>query len=123
MAEPETQSVESLGVNRLSNHKLAVLISLVIGVSLILVSVALGIYNSSGAAQLDLSRPGFSSIQKDVKDERNINSYPSNGTFDKKAFDDFKALFSQRTQAVQGINGFDPSAVANDAFRLTPVTN
>ena len=103
-----------------ARNKLYMLIAGVIGISLLLVSVAMGIYNSSGAAQLDLSGPGFKDVQKGVQEEKDTTSYPSDGAFDQEAFDSFREMYDERVDAINAINGYDPAAVNNDSFNLVP---
>jgi hypothetical protein len=55
---------DAIAMTRWEQHKFFVLIAGVILLSTFLVSVALSLYNSSGAAQLDLSRPGFQEVRK-----------------------------------------------------------
>lgn len=101
-----------------ARNKLYVLIAGVLAITFVLVGVAMGVYNSSGAAQLDLSGPGFKDVQKDVQEEKDTTSYPANGPFDKAAFNDFKKMYDERVNAVKAINGYDPAAVNNDSFNL-----
>lgn len=103
-----------------TKNKLYILISGVTLIALLLVTIAMGIYNSSGAAQLDLSGPGFKDVQKGVQEEKDATSYPSNGAFDKASFESFKKMYDERVHAVNAINGYDPAAVNNDSFNLVP---
>lgn len=103
---------------RLHKNKLYLLICGVIAISLLLVGIAMGVYNSSGAAQLDLSGPGFKDVQRGVQEEKDSVSYPANGEFDKASFDSFKKMYDERVHAINAINGYDPAAVNNDAFNL-----
>lgn len=102
-------------------NKFVLLIAGSIGISLVLVTVAVSVYNSNGAAQLDLSRPGFSSVRdKIIKEDKDRTAYPSSGTFDQKAFDDFDLMYQKYSDAVKAINGYDSAAVNNDAINIVP---
>lgn len=102
-------------------NKFVLLIAGSIGISLVLVTVAVSVYNSNGAAQLDLSRPGFSSVRdKIIKEDKDRAAYPSSGTFDQKAFDDFDLMYQKYSDAVKAINGYDSAAVNNDAINIVP---
>lgn len=92
-------------------HRFFALIVGVILVSFLLVLIALSLYNSSGAAQVDLSRPGYQSIQKEASRGAIEDSFPSSGKLDKKAFDDFNASYSKYAKRVVGIDSFDPKAL------------
>lgn len=99
--------------------KLFFMIAGVVAVAVVLVAIAMVLYNNSGAAQLDLSGPGFSGVQNKVKNERNVASFPADGAFDAKAFEDFQKSYDERAANVKAINGFDAEAVNNDAFNIT----
>lgn len=102
-------------------NKFTALIAGVVVVSLTLVAIAINIYNSDGAAQLDMSRPGYSSVRsKVIKEDEDRVAYPSTGAFDQKSFDDFEKRYKKYADAVHAINGFDPSAVDNDSINLIP---
>lgn len=107
-------------LSKWQHSKLYVLLVGVIFVSLILVTVAMNIYNSSGASQIDMSRPGFSSVQKAVKDDNNTTSFPASGQFDQQSFKDFYKMYDERVKALQSINAYNPAAVQDDAYNLLP---
>lgn len=106
-----------------SHNRIYALIVGVVGIALILVSVAMSIYNSSGASQIDMSRPGFSSVQKEVKEDKNTENFPASGQFDEKAFKDFYKLYDERLKAIESINAYDPAATSSDAYTLLPQEN
>lgn len=119
MAEAKTTSALQ---GYIAKNRLTLLITGVIAVTFVLVSVAMTIYNSSGAAQLDLSGPGFKDVQKGVQEEKDVTAYPGSGAFDKAAFDEFTKLYDERVNAIKATNGFDPAAVNNDSFNLVTTT-
>ena len=105
------------------HSRLYALLAGVIVIALILVSVAMSIYNSSGAAQIDMSRPGFSSVQNKVKEDTSTQSFPASGQFDQQAFKDFYKMYDERVTALDSINAYDPAATENDSYTLLPPEN
>lgn len=105
---------------RFGRNKLVILLIGVILVSLSLVSIAMGLYYSSGAAQLDLSGPRYVDVRGNVVQDDTITSFPAAGGFDKKTFEDFLEAYDKHTKAVEHVNGYDPAAVNNDSFNLAP---
>lgn len=99
-------------------HRFFALIMGVIAVSFILVLIALSLYNSSGAAQVDLSRPGYQSIQKEASRGAIDDSFPSNGVLDEKAFNDFDKLYGAHAKRVVGVDSFDPQALETKSLQL-----
>lgn len=104
-------------------HRFFALIVGVIIVSFLLVMVALSLYNSSGAAQVDLSRPGYQSIQKEASRGTINDSFPSSGALDAKAFNEFDKLYSGHSKRVVGVNSFDPEALDASSLQLLENTD
>jgi len=94
------------------------MIAITIVVSMVLVIVAMSLYNSSGAAQLDLSRPGYQAVRKDVVQDKDAVAYPSTGELDQAAIDQFNKMYSTRAKSVSGASSFDPGAMSDDALQL-----
>lgn len=91
-------------------HRFFVLVAGVIIISLLLVSISLGLYYSSGASQVDLSLPGYKSIQKEASQQTVEDAFPSSGKLDANAFDAFETLYAKHAKEVVGIDRFDPAA-------------
>lgn len=99
------QNSEQLGY--WAQHRFLLMIGLTIIVALILVVVGLVIYNVSGAAQLDLSRPGYKSVSSQVVDESDkITDYSSTGPINVDTITEFKELFDERAASASAIDAF-----------------
>ncbi|MCX6728264.1 MAG: hypothetical protein NTV39_00625 [Candidatus Saccharibacteria bacterium] len=98
-------------------HNFLVFITLSLLISAVVVYVSMQMYNSSGAAQLDLSRPGYVSVRSQVDTSDNdFPTYPANGEMNKGAIDDFRALFKKQAQKIEAVDAFggsplDPTAL------------
>lgn len=102
----------------LQRHRFFGLVIAAVIIALFLVAISLNLYSNSGAAQLDLSRPGYQSVRKDVLQDKDTKSYPSTGAFDKNAFDQFVELYDQRSKSVQTEAAFDPAALGDESLQL-----
>ncbi len=99
-------------------HKFFVLVASVIVISFFLVSVALSLYNSSGAAQLDLSRPGYQDVRDQARRDTTAKSFPSTGELDQEALDTFKKLYADRAAKVTSVDSFDATALSPESLQL-----
>ena len=91
-------------------HRLSLLLIITVLISLVLTVISMVAYNASGTAQLDLSRPGYSSVSDKVDKTDKITEYSSFGTLDKDSIDEFTKLYDEqaiKTKAVDAFNG-DP---------------
>ena len=75
------------------NNQIYVLIIGSIVISLFLTSVSLWLYVASGTQQLDLSRPGYKSVQNKVKRDSISDSYPANGPMSIEEIKKFNKLY------------------------------
>ena len=89
--------------------------SLVVAMSLS--GFSLWLYNESGAAQLDLSRPSYQEAREEAKkeeEEENSTSkdFASDGKIDKNTIDEFSELYEERLNKIQ-----------TDAFKSSPLSD
>jgi hypothetical protein len=78
------------------------------------------IYNSSGAAQLDLSRPGYVSVRSKVDtSDGDLQTYSANGTISKSVIDNFKALFKKQAQKIEAVDAFGGSPLDSTALGIS----
>ena len=88
-------------------HRFLLLIGITIVIAMILVSISMAIYSSSGAAQLDLSRPGLRSVitsQPSASDSFDV--YPQSGSVDAKTVNEFQTLYSKKATNAKAVDAF-----------------
>lgn len=83
-----------------------------------LVLVSMSLYISSGAAQLDLSRPGYKSVQNEVEPTDTFESFPASGEVNNTVIDQFLKLFKKQVKPVDSIDVFSPAALDEQALGL-----
>ena len=91
-------------------HRYLLMVTITIIASICLVVVSMTIYNLSGAAQLDLSRPGYQSVSDKVDDTSDIDDYSALGPVNKTTVEEFTKLYdihATKAKAVDAFNG-DP---------------
>lgn len=104
-------------------NRFFVLVGIAIVISMVLVMIALALYNSSGAAQLDLSRRAFQKVQSEAgRSAVDDQTYPSSGQLTAKAFADFEKLYDAHTDTVAQTKAFDPAAMTDEALTLPSAT-
>lgn len=85
-----------------------------------LVGVALALYASSGAAQLDLSRPGYQSVRDQVGQSSTFDGYPATGPLDAAALDEFRRLYDDRASQATSIDSFGGAVMTDDNLSIDP---
>lgn len=99
-------------------HRFFMLVAIVIAVSCLMVVIGMYVYNTSGAAQVDLSRPGYKSVQREATRDSADDSFPSTGKLDSDAFDSFDKMYDNHARQVVGVDSFDPTALDTAAAQL-----
>lgn len=119
MTEDE-MNPEGRPLNRLQQHRFMLLVGATILVALFLVSVALALYASSGAAQLDLSRPGYVSVREQVKPTDKSTDFPASGTIDQAAIDRFRVLYDKHAEQVNKVDSFSGDVMSDQTLSIDP---
>jgi hypothetical protein len=109
MAEPITLQPDE-DMTFWDKHRLSLLLILTVLIALVLTVISMVAYSASGTAQLDLSRPGYSSVSNKVDKTDKITEYSSFGTVNKDSINEFTKLYDAqaiKAKAVDAFNG-DP---------------
>lgn len=93
-----------------------------VSIAFLLVLVGLALYNSSGAAQLDLSRPGYKSVQGQVDRTDTFESFPATGPVTSAVLDQFQNLFDRQVRPVMNTDAFNPAALDDQALGIDAPT-
>lgn len=99
-------------------HRFLAMIILVVVVALFLVGVSLALYASSGAAQLDLSRPGYVSVRDQALRSSGFDSFPATGTLDTGAISEFRAIYKQQSEKATNVDGFAGDVMSDAALSI-----
>lgn len=99
-------------------HKFMLLVGLAIVAALGLVAVSLALYNSSGAAQLDLSRPGYQSVREQASKKQAFTSFPSTGALDSNALDQFRALYDKQVKNVTAVDSYGGNVMDDNILMI-----
>jgi hypothetical protein len=101
-------------------HNFLIFITLSIVISAVVVYISMQMYNSSGAAQLDLSRPGYVSVRSKVNaSDGYFEAYQANGTINKGVIDNFKKLFNKQAQKIEAVDAFGGSPLDSTALGIS----
>jgi hypothetical protein len=117
MTEEQLKS-ESHTLSGWQRHKFMVLVGATIVISLFLVGVALALYVSSGAAQLDLSRPGYKSVREQVTRTEVFDGFSSNGSLNKDTVDEFRKLYATQAEKATNVDSFAGTVMSDQALSL-----
>ncbi len=126
MSEPAQHQDEPHGahphyhqaVQQVKDHKLITMVVISIVIALFLVFVAMALYNSSGAAQLDLSRPGYEDIRKKAQQDTTTVSFSATGTLDETALKEFASKYDKELESLQRSDVFATDALSQKSLQI-----
>ncbi len=117
VVKTDDQPEEALSI--WARHRYFVLIFSTIFVSLVLVSISMWMYYSSGAVQLDLSRPGYSSVASQVKDDEvNFTVYPSTGPVNTTTINQFQQTYDSQASNAKAVDAFGGDPLSPSALGM-----
>lgn len=94
-------------MSRWARHQFILLIVGTIIISLVLVAIALAIYRASGAAQLDLSRPGYRSVSgQTLNNDNGFSDYSPDGPINQQSVEQFRNLYDKQAQTITALDAF-----------------
>ncbi len=103
-------------------HSLAIMITGSVVISCLLVWVSLYLYNTSGAAQLDLSRPGYVDVRdKTVDSTSDFQNYAITGQIDQASIDEFKNLYDDQANKIKMADAFKGDPLSFDSLGINSV--
>lgn len=108
---------EAADMSRYEKHKFLIMVALTIVISLVMVGFALHIYATSGAEQLDLSRPGYQSVRQQVSKKDQFDRYPSAGPIDSESLNLFRNLYNEQAKRAM-VDSFGGDVLSDAALGL-----
>jgi hypothetical protein len=90
-------------------------------IALALTGTSLWLYKVSGAAKLDLSRPGYEKVREDVKDDGDSTKpFAPTGDLDADAIADFHSRYKDAKTRLDQMNSYDDATMSDENLGLTP---
>ncbi len=109
MDEPNTpkQIGEEVEIAFWERHRFTLLLIITVLIAFVLTVVSMTIYNKSGAAQLDLSRPGYRSVSDKIDTDTKIDEYSASGTITKDAINGFIKIYDEQAKKAKAVDAFN----------------
>jgi hypothetical protein len=114
----EELTYETTTIDRFRRHRFVWLVTGTILIALFLVSVALALYASSGAAQLDLSRPGYNSVRQQAGRSDAFDGFPTSGALDSAAVDQFRSLYDTQAEKATNVDSFAGNVMGDQVLSI-----
>lgn len=103
---------------KIHKNRLVIFVSTSIAIALVLVVISMVLYVSSGAIQLDASRPGVQAVTDQVDQSGSFISFPATGTVDAKTLDQFRKLYDEQVKTVTARDAFNATVLSDSALGI-----
>jgi hypothetical protein len=115
----EVHILEGQAESSWSQHRFLIMIGSAVAISLFLVGVGLALYSSSGAAQLDLSRPGYATVRSEAtKAADKYEGFSATGPIDQEALKQFRKLFEEQSLSATNFDAFANDVLSDSALKI-----
>lgn len=105
-------------LSRLEQYRFIAMLLGAVAIAMFLVGVSMALYNNSGAAQLDLSRPGYQSVRDQVVSTDSFDSFPASGMIDQEAIDQFRQLYEGQAKQATNVDAFGGDVMSEKALSI-----
>jgi hypothetical protein len=99
-------------------YQFAAMITAAVLLTAILTTISIWVYVSSGAINIDLSRPGYEKIRADTLAETPETQFLATGPIDKTAVDDFNARLETLQTELGSMNNFSNDVMSDEALGI-----
>lgn len=103
----------------IGRHRIAYGVTLAISIALLLTTISMALYNSSGASRLDLSRPGYEKVRKDISSTSEDN-FSSTGPMNTDVANDFEKRFEKHRDTLSKLDTYGTNALDDSELQIAP---
>jgi hypothetical protein len=104
-----------------ADHQWPAFIAAVMVIAATMTIVSLWLYHISGAAKLDLSRPGYEKVRENVKDDSDSTKpFSPIGSLNNAAVSDFRARYENIKTRLDQMNNYGDTAMSDENLGLAP---
>jgi len=104
-------------------HRLGLLLIATVLITIVLTTVSITIYDNSGAAQLDLSRPGYRSVSSQIQTDDEIDTYSSSGPVNKDTVQEFMTIYDKQAAKAKAVDAFNGDPLNPEVLELGTPSN
>lgn len=99
-------------------HRFLLMVGISIVIALMLVAVSMKLYASSGAAQLDLSRPAYEHVTAKAEQSEVFKGFSAAGEVNEKTIKEFQDMYNARAAKATNIDSFGGDVMSDAALAI-----
>jgi len=103
-------------------HRFSLMILSSLVITMVLVVISMYVYDNSGAAQVDLSRPGYISVRSQaVTNNADFQNYSSTGEVNQETISEFQSLFVNQVNKAKSFDAFGGDPLSPNSLGIGAV--
>lgn len=103
----------------IQRHRLVYAVVGAIAIGLLLTVISMSLYISSGASQLDLSRPGYEKARTQIGEAKEDPRFEANGPMNLTVINEFQKLFTGHREKLNALDDFESTSLDDSQLRLS----
>jgi hypothetical protein len=105
-------------LEKIQNYQFAAMICAAVGLTAILTTISIFIYVSSGAINIDLSRPGYEKIRGETLADDSEAQFLPSGPIDEDVLSDINNRLENLQTKLNSMNNFSSDVISDEALYL-----
>lgn len=103
--------------DKFSHHRMFALVTVVIVIAIGMATAGVVLYNVSGTAQLDLSRPGFEGVATRIdEDLEDFETFSADGEINSDILEEFREMMEEQVDNARAYDAFGGDPLNPDAI-------
>ena len=103
-----------------ARHRITYGIIAALLIASLLTMVSMALYVSSGASRLDLSRPGYEQLRKEIQHDTAEEQFSSSGPINEAVLKDFQARYTAHRESMKKLDNFGSNALEDGQLQILP---
>lgn len=99
-------------------HQFACFVIMCVAIAIVMTLTSLELYRRSGAIKLDMSRPGYEKVRREVEKSQDDQPYPNSGVLDRAAVKDFDARLQKYRQELDKLGDYSGADIDDEDLNL-----
>jgi hypothetical protein len=104
----------------IERHRITFGVILALLIAMVLTSISMALYISSGASRLDLSRPGYESARNEVVRSTDSDSFNATGPMNTSVANDFQNRFTKHRDTLNKLDTYGTTALDDNELQIAP---
>jgi len=104
----------------IARHRITYGVIAALLITMLLTTISMALYISSGASRLDLSRPGYEKVRSEVQNDSNEDTFSATGPMNSDVANDFQVRFSRHRETLTKLDTFGTNALDDDELQIAP---